>query len=116
MRNLRKDIKSIKLKRLPIEVKTVISLLDEIEEVDSIYFPNSVFYKYNNIVIFEKENQNKKMYINYDFFINLFTNTNSMSIEKKIENIEILINEKIKLENYDIKFVLKAHRIFWEIV
>ena len=65
MRILKSKIKEIKRRRLSYEVKSIVDTLDNTEEIISIYFPNSIFYKFNNEVIFEKELLNKKLYIDY---------------------------------------------------
>lgn len=113
---LSNNIKEIKRRRLPVEVKNIVNILENLEEVMSFYFPNSIFYKYNNEVIIEKELLNKKLYLNYDFFSNIFSKCNDLSKDKKMENIEILINEKVDIIDYDISFTLRAYRIFWDIV
>lgn len=109
-------IKEIKRKRLSHEVKTIVDTLDNIEEVISIYFPNSIFYKKDNKVIFEKEILNKRLYIDYDYFINIFQKGDGISLDKKMENIEVLINEKIDISNCDVKFTNSTYRSFWNII
>lgn len=109
-------IKEIKRKRLSHEVKTIVDTLDNIEEVISIYFPNSIFYKKDNKVIFEKEILNKRLYINYDYFINIFQKGDGILLDKKMENIEALINEKIDISEFNVKFTTNVYRSFWNIV
>lgn len=109
-------IKEIKRKRLSHEVKTIVDTLDNLEENISIFFPNSIFYKKDNSVVFEKELLNKTLYINYDYFIKIFEKSDGLSINKKMENIEALINEKIDILDFDVKFTLKTYRSFWNII
>lgn len=116
MRQLKSKIKEIKYKRLPHEVKTFEKVLENVEEVVSLYFPSSIFYKINNMVIFEKELLNHNLYINYDYFIKIFENGDGLLLEKKMENIETLINEKINISNYGVYFTTIAYRSFWNIL
>lgn len=109
-------IKEIKRKRLPHEVKSIVDTLDFLEENISIFFPNSIFYKKGKIVIFEKEILNKTLYINYDYFIKIFEKSDGLSVNKKMENIEALINEKIDISEFNVKFTTNVYRSFWNIV
>jgi len=110
-----KSIKEIKLRRLKPQEKSLLKLLEDIKEVKTEIFPDSIFYKYENKVVFEKDNISNTLILDYYTFLDMSL-LNNNNKDEFTENFNSLIYERFDSKNYKIKFTTSSHRSCWFII
>lgn len=105
-------IKDLKRRRLKPQEKLLLELLENLEEITNIIFPNSIFYKYNGKIVFEKDIKKDIIIIDYYTFSDMtLLNEETMFTD----NFNILVYERFNSKYSEIKFSTSLHRPSWYI-
>lgn len=96
---LKDKIKRIKLSRLIPEERFLIETLDGIEKFTDTKYPNSVFYKKDEIILFEHDLKSNILWCNQKIIWSVFVDKYQYDYIHTLLIIKRIVNEFLDLEN-----------------
>jgi hypothetical protein len=104
---MKEILRKIKYSRLKPVERFLINIFSNLTEYKNDKFPNSIFYKYNNLLIVEYEITTNTCYMSFDNIYNILNKSFNIISDEKITS-----DVKENLKNY---LNINTNRIFYTI-